>query len=376
MRLQQMIVYAGVALFFFTLQATNQQNNASSYETVLHTFAQLAHRCHETMRATTNQTLRTICKTITHTYRSNENIFRFPENYTLKECEAVMKTCTETLEIFIEPQSITRMAIATRPQTTSDELVSHINLFLNEHGNNLLQPTTTRRLLERISFKTIIEIIYILKIHNPEKNPESTIPHWKKRFHLEGLSSNTKQAMGDAGLRVIAHLLTDEFLPAGISSQKQKLLESITPIVASGLFASAILSQRGTPLAAKPAKQILSKVLIRTLLARFYLNRQHRWYPLVNAIATIFPTTQSKTFKTATWGNLADTNTLINILIDLVSTSIIYDGLPALIEHLLPNNRMQLNPQHRRKAVKTIIRDILDRYAQAVTTAAFSQEGS
>lgn len=300
----------------------------------------------------------------------------------LDDAEAA-QLCTE-IATGMEKLSPPKRQVAVAPHTTrqAPSLRATVSTFKKEHEDTLLKPTTTRRLVERIALKTAIELAYkhYKKKQGYSGNEKADIPTISQRLNsfrtLDHGGLALRNALEYAAIKVFAQALTDELLPTGVSSQKQRLLELAAP----SLLAELLHKRQKTT-----ALGLIMSVLPKMLLTRFYMDRNNKYYKYVDTAArllpfllgpTLFPYlkgSRSRAQVTSSWQN-----TGANALVDGFVSMAVFDGIPALIERALPNARknpsraaLAMNKKSRRKWTKNLVRDMVRQWVDGLSGSSF-----
>ena len=158
----------------------------------------------------------------------------------------------------------------------------------------------------------------------------------------------------------------DEFFARGSSTYFQRLIELIAPVLAAGIIIGGATGKFGKFFF---KKALTEKALTRFIMTRGLFNKRTIPYKALNIAAYVIPFTFMSATCSKHYNNLGREHVIANILYDGLSSMLTYTITPDVIDRALPRT-IQLNPSHRRKAVKNTVRDALWRIIKESNKAA------
>ncbi|MGD1997501.1 MAG: hypothetical protein PVJ92_01155 [Candidatus Dependentiae bacterium] len=370
-----------LALTFLLFGSTVLSYADSPYHDALRSFAELAQTCKASADNCTDADELRAHTTIVKIARNGGKRLQLCHLLDNEEAAKLCAEITADMEKLEHPKRQVPVAGATARRRRSLPHIVHD--FKKAHQKTLAKPTTTKRLIQRIALKTAIEVAYknYKRTQGCPGNARAAIPTVGKRLEsfrtLNHGGLQLKNALEYAGLKIFAQALTDEFFPTGISTQKQKLLELVVP----SLLAE-VIARKGK---VTPAGLIMS-VLPRLLLTRFYMDRTSKYYKYVNTAALVLPFLLGPTLFPFVNGiknnynELTDWQRVVpNALVDGFVSTAIFDGVPALMDRLLPNTHknpsraaLLLNKKTRRKWTKNFVRDLTRQWVDGLSGSSFA----
>lgn len=344
-------------------------------------FAKLAKKCDASLRSSSDRGAIKAFLAIRKIYENNKLPFRLLEKLNDEEVAKLYDNCMETMQ---EGMPTRRPVIVSVTQTTEqrealeeepvsgEELMQAVEGFTAAYNKHLLKETTLKRFFTRLGLQTIIETAAMGVEHLIDPvTRKKHVPKVSERATALTNISGSKLA-GNIGVsltRVGAHCIVDEYLPKGTNSYWKRCVELVAPVILAGIILT--LMDKGNMKHLN--KAFMGKALNRFVLTRCQLPKNHGLYPVANAAAyvgpfTLFSKSARQAFKE---GKTLELNSLGNMVIDGLAAMVLYDLIPRGVDKAVPRKVAALNPAHRRKAIKNVPRNILDRVFKAVTDAAF-----
>lgn len=369
--------------FLLPLLLTLGTLGASSLESVrtdLTQFRALAHRCAASLRATsekeTYDRFRDVAKTYDFYKHELDNIDILDED----SLRAAHKDCLRSLQANVvtrTPSLVLQPAPQTPPETSPQQNILTFDLaldtFQQEYKESLLRDTTQKRMIQRFLAHLGVELAsefaskQAKKAHGQSASTKNwptahqrcleSIPHDSEQWKLYG------KLVGIASARVGAYCMIDEILPRGVSTYKQRLLELVGPLI----VASVLLSMVGKG----DAVGGCIKAFTRFMMTRALLERKDPLYKVVNGAAVALPFFMGVGRKVLFNNYPINSSMIPTMLIDGVSSMVIYDLLPKSIDRATPRS-MPFNPAHRRKALKNLPREVAAKFNDVMSSIAYA----
>lgn len=343
-------------------------SQAETTHASLKNFVALSKRCHASAQATDNQESFDAFKKINTFFIKHRAAFENIKELDDATAEKLAQQCSQVLT-----GALSQVTRANRSPAPQEELPLDESMKIFTRAMpNLLAPTKTQTLIQRLILLSIVETSFFLiesNIKEENKSNASTkMPTISERFKKMGsidLSSKNFMKLFGLGIaRALSIGAINEYSPKGISSYIHRLAENLLPKIVAILTAGTLLYSKEGKLSGRFMRSAVLRIINPFILGRGFLDKSHALYQPLLISSYVFPFFSGTSGGIMFGGSDFSPNAWANVLVDGISGSAIYSGIPYATDRLIPK-RMALNPEHRRKALKNSVRSMFDTvYAQ------------
>lgn len=362
-------------------------------------FSEFAQRCQDSLRTAKKQAVIDSFRAVSSLLRKNRAHLKNIDTASENLVQELHTTCTEMVNTHLQPRRTPTLVTGHNEPPRSPELLANVQLPLGpavslltaQFEGDLLKPTTLSRWAQRVGLQTVVETAALssacaLDVHlHPDKqsDPAQTRAEKKTAYKVREMTPvanrlssimhiNNKWLGGNiiiAFARLGGHCAVNEWVPRGISSYWQRLTELVLPVLLAGAATYGLAKSDVLKMNTKMRNSLIGKSMMRAFMrlamTRFLLPKSNKLYIPANILAFALPfymgyalkVVQPNIGKGKTTKDLKDWNTYINILLDGGIAMGIYEGIPALMNKVLPR-RGGMNPAHRRDTMKKMPREV------------------
>lgn len=351
------------ALLFLSGSAYSHQSSAV-YD--LQKFLKLSQQCYLSAHATNDQQAFDTFKKINNFYIAHREDFKQLNTLDTASAEQLASECSQVL---IRSVATSTKTIHDAHEATAS-LADAMTLFTRATPQ-LLTSRTTSALFGRITLLSLIELTtFLIEGAMQPETPSSSEQHKQMPALNERIkavkdiplfSGYFAKLMGLNIAKALSIGAVNEYTQKGISPYFHKLAETILPklvaIVAAGILEYNKKNRLGATFWQRSALKVASPLV----LGKAFVSKSHTLYKPLLLLSYIFPFFSGASGDMMLKNSDYSLNAWGNIFMDGAASAVIFSGIPAAVEKLLPKNDIRFNPSHRRKAIRNSVRAMFDK---------------